>query len=435
MKILRAFAGALSAAILLAPSPAREEDRARVEQTLSLEQSLQRALQNNQRVLSTRDDIRIAENQVREVQAQFYPQAGVNLNASRYGADRDFVLPADFGSTFFPRTGDDTKSFYSGRAWLRQPLYNGGRSINNLRLAQANVERARTQYEEIKNSVIFDATKAFYDLLLLRKQIELAKKTSKRISDLSAQIPVTDYRRRAEAQAIQNRLRRRLAEKNRLEQKAYLSFLETLGIELYTSVGISGELDTTIMPLDLAKLLAWAQESRLELRRTDYQREIDRLAVNLSQAERYPVIALGGAYELNNSEFPLDSNEWSATLNVSLPLFDGFSSRARIRQRKIQADQSRLQRTEIEDKIHLEVRDTYGDLMYWQDEMLLRETERQRSEETIAHLEKGGDPVERARTQEWLLEAEEAYWTAVNGHRVALARLEQAVGRPLKEKE
>lgn len=404
-----------------------------VEQVLTLSQSLQRGLQNNQKLLLAQDDIRIAEQRVREAEAQYYPQVGLNFNGSRYLGERDYAMPPEFGSTLFPPSRAlKSDSFYSARAWLKQPLYSGGRVRSNIRLSETSLEQARIQYETIRSQVVLDVTKAFCDVLLRRKEIQLYEDAVNAVETLAGQLPAGDYRRQAEMRAIRNRLRRGLSEKRHLAEKARLDFLNTLGLELYTRVGLEGELKKTNFNMDLEKLLAWAAESRSEIRRTDFQREIDRLTVNLFQAERHPVVAFGAGYELNDPEFPLKTNQWNATLNVSLPIFDGFSSRTRIRQRKIQANQSRIQRTEIEDQVNWEVRESYAELMYWQAERATREEDLHRAETAVANLPKA-DPLDQSQGKAWLLESQESYWESVHAGQVSLAKLEKAVGRPLSD--
>lgn len=430
---MRKIPSLLLAALLAAPLGAAEKTE-RVEQVLTLPQSVQRALLNNQKLLSAREDIRIAEHRVWEARSQFLPQAGLNFSGSRYLAEQYFTMSPEFGSLLLPPSRQsEADSYYSARGWIKQPIYNGGRSRNTMLLAKADLERARIQFDEIHSQVTLDVVTAFYDLLLVRKQIALTKTVADRVDKLTRGVGPDSPARFAEKSALTARLRRALAEKEHRERDAYLRFLETLGIELYTSLDLTGEIETQTIPLDLPKLLAWAQQFRSEIRRTDFQKEINRLAVNLSMAERFPVVALGAGYEFTDPEFPLLNTQWNATLNVSLPLFDGFASRARIRQKRAQANQSRIERTELEDKINLEVRQAYGDVMYWQNEMAMRGVEEKSLSQAAGRLGDSSDGLSRARLALDLLDAQEASWTAVHGHRVALAKLEKAVGRPLRD--
>jgi outer membrane protein TolC len=272
---------------------------------------------------------------------------------------------------------------------------------------------------------------AFFDVLLAQKRLALTQETERNLAARAEIVRPGDELARGTLDVLRTRLRRERAERRREEERATLAFLSAVGLELYTRVGMSGELETSPIREPLAKLLARAQEVRLEIRGTEYQREMDRLAVNLTESERNPVVAFGAAYELNNDRFPLDRSFWNATLNVNLPIFDGFASRARIRQTRLLADQSRISRASVEDRINREVRETYGDVLFWQSEIENRKADLGRISDLVTRLGAGRNAAERAPMLSELLAAEEAYWESIHGHRVARARLEKAVGLPL----
>jgi len=407
------------------------------EHVFSLDQSVQRAFQNNQQILAAFEDIRVAEQRVIEAKSQYYPKVGLNFNVSRYRAEDDFVTPPDFGSTFLRANtvSPEEAMFTTTRLWMRQPLYAAGRMNNTVRLAQANQERARIRYEEVRNQVLYQTTRAFYDLLLERKRIRFYEELNRKVQDVGASLPATsealmDVRKK------QRDLRRELADLKRREEKAALTYLSIIGLELYTKIDIVGELKTAPLPLELQKLLAWANEHRLELRRTEYQQEIDKVAVSLSMSERYPTVSFGAGYQVDEPDdrvFPRSekTSNWVATLNVSLPIFDGFSSRARIRQSRIQANQNQIFKAEIEDQINREVREAFVDFQFWQSEMAIREQELKNLEASISSGASGKNVMDRIRAEESILEARLSYWEAVHGHILAVARLEKAVGKTL----
>ncbi len=400
-----------------------------VERVLSLADSMKIALQNNHGLLSAQQGIRVAQQRVRQSQSDYLPKISFNMYGARYLAEQDFVLPANFGSSLLRQSrGLQPDTFYSARVSLHQALYNGGRVRNNVRLAQADLKQAEILENKIRSQVVFEVIKSFYDLLFVKKQLVLCEEAVSRIKSLASRVSKKNMSYRSGIKALQRRLRRLYAERKREEKRNYFKFINTLGLELYTQVGIVGKLEEKKGDFDLPKLLAHAQENRFEIRGTEYQQEIDRLAVNLSKAERFPVIALGADYELNDPKFPLQTVQWNATLNVSIPLFDGFSSRARIRQKRYQANQSRIKRAAVEDKINLQVRQAYEDLMYWQEELKKRRMELADIQAEYKALRKTRDFAARAQSREWLLQAQMSYWEAVHGQRVAVARLEKTVG-------
>lgn len=400
------------------------------ERVLTLEQSVQTGLQNSQPLLSAREDVRIAQQRIVEARSLYYPNLALNMNASRYRATDYVALPGEFGSTVLSPS-DEPGNFYAGRVALRQMIYNGGRNQANLHLAEAALAQARIQEESIRGQVTVNTVSAFFDVLLAQKRLALTDSVRREISTMAKQVRANDDVGKGTLESFAARLRREQAARRRELESASLAFLSAVGLELYTSVQLSGTLDTSPVKEPLAKLLARAQEARLEIRGTEYQREIDRLAVNLSESQRNPVVVFGATYELNNEVFPLDRAFWNATLNVNLPIFDGFASRARIRQTRLIANQNRIARAEVEDRINREVRESFAEVEFWQSEMADRKIDLDRIGRLMAKLGDRRDPVDRAPLRSELFAAEEAYWDSVHGHRVARAKLEKAVGLPL----
>jgi len=70
--------------------------------------------------------------------------------------------------------------------------------------------------------------------------------------------------------------------------------------------------------------------------------------------------------------------------------------------------------------------------MYWQEEMSQRSDEMARAQKSLRDLQGSRNIPVRASAESWALEASQAYWESVHGHRVGLARLEKAVGRPIQ---
>jgi outer membrane protein TolC len=413
--------------VLFLAGLARAQDPERV---LTVEQSVQTGLQNSQPLLSAREDVRIAQQRIVEARSLYYPNLALNMNASRYRATDYVALPGEFGSTVLSPS-DEPGNFYAGRVALRQMIYNGGRNQANLHLAEAALAQARIQEESIRGQVTVNTVSAFYDVLLAQKRVALTDSVRREILTMAEQVRADDDVGKGTLESFSARLRRDLAARRRELESASLAYLSAVGLELYTHVQLSGTLDTSPVKEPLPKLLARAQEARLEIRGTEYQREIDRLAVNLSESQRNPVVVFGATYELNNEVFPLDRAFWNATLNVNLPIFDGFASRARIRQTRLIASQNRITRAEVEDRINREVRECFAAVEFWQSEMADRKTDLERMGKWMAKMGGRRPSVDRAALRSELFAAEEAYWDSVHGHRVARAKLEKAVGLPL----
>ncbi|HCJ66812.1 MAG TPA: hypothetical protein DHV62_05655, partial [Elusimicrobia bacterium] len=166
-----------------------------------------------------------------------------------------------------------------------------------------------------------------------------------------------------------SRLKSNLANADYEFKKTKLYLLDLIGLELNTELTLKGELKVIAEELNLDKCLAWAYQYRPELKQIQVEEEIDTLSVNLALAERYPTLSLGVNYLFVGSIFPYPEKNWSATVGISLPLFDGWAGWSRIRQSQTHLEQNKLKRVEWEDQINLEIRQVYGDNIFWQKEL------------------------------------------------------------------
>ncbi len=184
---------------------------------------------------------------------------------------------------------------------------------------------------------------------------------------------------------------------------------------------------------DLKKALVWAAEPRPELQSQAYKAQMDATDVNLALCRPSPTVALGLDYELTGPRLPLKQNNWDATLGVRIPFsLDYWTQHT---QKVAEQRQGELARSELQDKVQLEVRLAHEDLRYWQAEWLRRETEHKRLFELVREGAQAapGDGLDILRAESRLLKAYRGRLEAVTEHILSRARLERAVGRTLPE--
>jgi outer membrane protein TolC len=111
---------------------------------------------------------------------------------------------------------------------------------------------------------------------------------------------------------------------------------------------------------------------------------MDALSVKLSLATRYPTVSLGAHYDFSGEELSFDKKNWNATLNLNVPIFDGWASWSRIKQKKLQAEQNKLKKKDIEDIIRLQVRKSYSEYNFWLKELAEREKQLKNAENLLS---------------------------------------------------
>lgn len=401
--------------------------------------SLTDAINNSNELLFAKQEIRLNKNRVKEARSLLYPHLSINANISKYTANEVYALSSELGSTLLKPTNTKADNFYASRMTLKKTIYTGGRVVSTLRLAQASLERAQSEYQEIKNNIIFRVTKTFYELLFLDKKEKLYRNVIKNFEGMTGPVK-RKYKKsiyRVRMQALRADLDAQIAEYTHNTKLERLAFISTLNIEQGTIISIKGGLRKKFVKgLTLSKCLSWADQYRPELKQTRSEEEINALAVSLSMAERYPTILFGASYEFNGTDFPLDAENWNATLSLNFPIFDGWAGWARVRQKRAQREQGRYRKAQKKDAVHMEVRRAFSSYKYWHAQIQPREKDLKKSRGLISTLREdyiGGDisSDEFLDALVKLAEIEVRYLKSIKEEVIAYAKLEKATGKLL----
>ena len=410
-------AGAQTAAVPMDPA-----------KTYTLDESL-RILRNDPRLQSAEQDLRIAEERVTEARLRFLPELGVQGSLTKYDSKYPLATSQEFRSLLlFPGA---TENLWSSRAYFNLPLYEGGRTMNTLRLAQASLKQAQSSRDSVKMDIALQAKEAFFRLLLSQER-SAALTEFARLAERTAEDGGLGPWERVEAEAGAAKARARSAESRHELDSARLAFLKTLNLELDTPFHVDGLLETRAAKVETEKAVVWAMELRPELQSQTYRAQMDAIGVNLALSRRYPTVFMGGDYEVTDQRFPLKKRNWDVSLGVRIPIAYDFWTQ--IKQKRAEQRQGQLARTELQDRVRLEVRQAAENLLWWQDEWPRRESQWRRVQALLdAAASKPAGSLARLRAREAVLDLKLAHLAAVTEHILAKARFERAVGRELTQ--
>lgn len=405
---------------------------------LTLENAIRLGLENNSDFLSAREEIVIAEQKVKEAKFMYLPQLALQGTATLYDLDYPMVLPESIANRFIPNNeilqanspdGRDIKhQFYGVGVSATQYLYSGGRINNALKMAKANLKQVQTKYESVKNAVVLDIKKSFFNLLYTQHKTELAGAVVKKAQTYYTAMNLGAWER-VKAQYLLAELQSRQSAAQNELKRAEMSMLVSLNKELNANVKVKGDFKPAKIDLDLPHLNLWSMEFRPELKSAIYALELDNLAIDLALSKKYPDVILMGSYEqlgFNNLE---DVNK-QISLAVRLPIPYNLSTQ--YTQKKAEQKQSTLRRAAIEDKIRVQVAENFENMIFWQSEVATRQTSFENVQKLLLSAEK------TAKTGVISLEALSAYYQAgvnyleaVNKNLTSKAGLEWAIGQDL----
>lgn len=416
---------ALAAAAARAQAPNQPEPGS-PERTYALDDAL-RLIRNDPRLQSAEQDVIIAESRVTEAKLRFLPELGLQASATKYKALYPFSLSQDFRNILLFPSKDD--NIYSGRGYFNLPLYEGGRTMNTLHLAQAAEKQALASRDSVKMDLTAQVKEAFYKLLLAQERAAAADEELQAIERAAADGGLGAWDA-VEAEADAAAARSRAAEAGHELGAARLAFLKALNLELDTPFHVTGALSSAPLKIEVERAVLWAMELRPELQSQTYKAQMDSIGVNLAFGRRYPTVFVAGDYELTAQDFPLNKNNWDVTVGIKLPF--SYDLWSQLKQKRAEQRQGQLARSDLQDRVRLEVRQAAESLRFWQDEMPRREKQWRRIQSLYdAASGKAGSATARIRAREGVLNLRLAYLSAVTEHLLARTRLERAVGREL----
>ncbi|MEX2467741.1 MAG: TolC family protein [Gemmatimonadota bacterium] len=445
---------------------------------LGLEETVRTALENNREVRSAGLGLEEANERVSEAWSAVYPSVDFTASYTRNISPAVNFLPAAiFGN---PDAGPDelvAVQFGADNTWqstiaVEQPLFSAGAFLGvgaagRFRTLQEEVVRGRVQ------SVVTRVRSSYYGLLLAQEQVRLIENSVRRVRQSLEETQAlnkaglsSDYdvlrlevelanllpnQRRAENTVAQSR--RQLAVEldlpadDVLEVRGSLATIDLENLsansaenrELLAFVGFGGS------GLEGAEeAISLAQELRSDLRQLELTESLRKTEMRLEQVEYLPRVSLFGNYVINAQDngspnfFGRGGGQRAYSRNVgiqvSLPIFQGFSRDARIDQKRALLRQAETETEFAADQARSEVRT----LVEQAEEAFLRATgqrlavtQAQRGFEIASaqYREGLGSQLELTDAEVALRQSEFNYAEAVYDYLVARAELDQATGR------
>ncbi|GEP95061.1 TolC family protein [Chitinophaga cymbidii] len=319
--------------------------------TLSLQECLRYAVNNNQRLAVSRLEEEIGRQKTAEVRAQALPQVNANGNLTDNLKKQVLVLPGELtgepGKTTLVEAGTTWNA--SASAELNQQLFNQS-VFTGLKAAKSGEEYYALQTQQTKENVIYDVANLYYQLLVKKERMHVLDtniiKLTQLVSTTHSQfenglakkidldrIKVNLVNYQTQKSQLENQLK---VQENQLKQK--------MGMPIETPIGLpSLELsDIERKAAGTADFAGFNLDNRTETRLLKKTEELQTYQKKAYLAEYFPSLAFKGNYSYNGMSNKFDLFNSSSTANwfsmasvgltLRIPIFDGFARRSRVNQ-------------------------------------------------------------------------------------------------------
>jgi outer membrane protein TolC len=317
--------------------------------TLTFNQALERALQDNAALKVAREKVVETQARVQESKTTFLPQVNLGYN---YTPSQRFPVIRIPAGVF----GPEEQTFQAGfsqknqlQLFVTQPLYTGGRLNSALGISTSTLDASKLELERSRQEIEYRVVETFYAALmnergvavadeqvrLSEKQLELAKArfeagTVARLDVLQAEVELAN----AKARRIQARAH---------VDTAMQALRGVLSLPQTQALVLEGSLDEPVTG-HAREELDQRLPQRPDLQAFTARREAAEYASNLAQGEWKPSLALTGNMQYQQDSFGNllghDNQSYAFGLSLNVPLFAAPGAAARRSQAQSQMRQA-----------------------------------------------------------------------------------------------
>jgi outer membrane protein len=351
---------------------------------LTLEESVDLALQQNPEFKTTEKEFSKAKAGVLESYSNVLPKLNASMNYQRTweiqsSRIRNFfkdagIAPPDAPDYVEVSFGIPHTLVYG--ATVTQPIFLGGAGIAGIKIAYAAEDAARQNLESKRQNLIYQTANAFYSCLLAHELVDVQEEAQKQAQanldvvkkkfDVGSASGFDKMRAEVEVANLRPQV---IAAKNDLET-AYTRLRMIIGMDPDKVIAISGQLEyktDDLGAMEQAQLLEIARNNRPERGVVDAQKRISKNGVKIAFGNFLPKVFFTTdlSYLGQKDQFTFNikddfSKGFYSAVSIQVPIFQGFKSVSQYQQAKLNYKISLDTEKQINDNIAAGVEYAYN---------------------------------------------------------------------------
>ncbi|TAM94311.1 MAG: TolC family protein [Chitinophagaceae bacterium] len=354
----------------------------------SLQQCIDYAMQHQTQIKSSEIDLETTNAKNAEITGMALPQISASgslqyLPAIPTQFIPDFISPAVYGvlikenvlpaDTKVPQPGMfpvafGTKYSATGSISINQTLFEGSLLVA-LQAKKTLIELSKKSLQQSKRDVRVSVSKAYYSLLISKKQLDLTNTNIERISKLLHDTKImyqNGFAEQLDVDRVQVQLNNlETAKVNLINMLAVgdqlLKF--QMGMPLNELLTPTDTLSTTDLVGALRDSSGFEYNNRIEYSLLQTQKKANEYNLKRYKMGYLPTVSAFMNYGKNagRDEFNfLKSNEpwfttWIVGLNVNVPIFDGFQRKNQVKEARLAVEKNNIQLEGLKQSINLQI--------------------------------------------------------------------------------
>jgi len=345
----------------------------------SVQQAVDYALKNNVNVKNALEDVLYQEQVNREVTSNAYPKINASLGTTynpnvatqvipnfispstyqvlvdegvKDGNGNPIQMPADFG---FIAAQFGTKYSAVGAISLTQILFDGQVFVG-LMARDATMRFARKKVEITEEMIKANIHKVYYQLVVSKTQVELLDANIERLEKLLKDTRIiyeNGFAEKLDVDKLNVQLTNLQTEKQKVLNSisnGYFGLKVLMGMPVRDELVLTDKLTDEKIKEGILENSIYKYEDRKEFQYAQIGKELNEYNIRRYKLSQIPTVLLNGQYAKNaqrNKWNFFGKGDWftisSVSLNINIPIFNGFYTKSKIQQTKIQLRQTENQ--------------------------------------------------------------------------------------------
>lgn len=345
----------------------------------SVQQAVDYALKNNVNVKNALEDVLYQEQINREVTSNAYPKINASLGTTynpnvatqvipnfispstyqvlvdegvRDGNGNPIQMPGDFG---FIAAQFGTKYSAVGAISLTQILFDGQVFVG-LMARDATMRFARKKVEVTEEMIKANIHKVYYQLVVSKTQVELLDANIERLEKLLKDTRIiyeNGFAEKLDVDKLNVQLTNLQTEKQKVLNSisnGYYGLKVLMGMPVRDELVLTDKLTDEQIKEGILENSIYKYEDRKEFQYAQIGKELNEYNIRRYKLSQIPTVLLNGQYAKNaqrNKWNFFGKGDWftisNISLNINIPIFNGFYTKSKIQQTKIQLRQTENQ--------------------------------------------------------------------------------------------
>lgn len=376
--------------MLAAVAPAQTVPTSTTHQ-FSLQQVVDYAGKHNMNIQTLLLDVKTQQQVNREVTANAYPQISGVLGTTYNAAIAtqvipDFISPATYGvlvnegvkdgngntiqmpSSFSYLPAQFGTKFSANIGVSLQQILFDGQVFIGLQAREATIAFKEKNVEVAVESIKANLHKIYYQLIVANTQVELLDANITRLEKLQHDTKLiydNGFAEKVDVDKVNVALTNLRTEKNKILNQisnGYYGLKLLMGMPVQDNLVLTDTLSFDQIKEGALELNNYNYSDRKEFQYLDLAQKLNEYNLRRYKLSKYPTVVLQGNYlknaQRNQFNF-LNRDKWftisAISLNVSIPIFNGFSTDAKIEQVKLDIQKADLQREMLKQSIDNDV--------------------------------------------------------------------------------